>query len=40
MRGFNTSVGLDAAPHVAAVMTNLADHLGLVDRFQDPLAVK
>jgi hypothetical protein len=30
--------GLAAAPHVAAVLTNLADDLGLVDRMQDALA--
>ncbi len=32
------SPGLAAAPHVAAVITNLADDLGLVDRMQDALA--
>jgi pimeloyl-ACP methyl ester carboxylesterase len=30
--------GLAGAPHVAAVITNLADDLGLVDRMQDALA--
>jgi len=31
-------VGLAEAPHVAAVITNLADDLSLVDRMQDALA--
>ncbi|NMO93440.1 type VII secretion protein EccCa [Actinomycetospora sp. TBRC 11914] len=37
-KGGATFAGLAAAPHVAAVITNLADDLGLVDRMQDALA--
>jgi S-DNA-T family DNA segregation ATPase FtsK/SpoIIIE len=37
-KGGATFAGLSAAPHVAAVITNLADDLGLVDRMQDALA--
>ncbi|PVZ07864.1 type VII secretion protein EccCb [Actinomycetospora cinnamomea] len=38
MHGSWTFAGLAGAPHVAAVITNLADDLGLVDRMQDALA--
>jgi S-DNA-T family DNA segregation ATPase FtsK/SpoIIIE len=37
-KGGATFLGLDAAPHVAAVITNLEDELTLVDRMQDALA--
>jgi len=37
-KGGATFAGLAGAPHVAAVITNLADDLGLVDRMQDALA--
>ncbi|WP_372460503.1 type VII secretion protein EccCa [Actinomycetospora soli] len=37
-KGGATFAGLAAAPHVAAVITNLADDLALVDRMQDALA--
>ncbi len=37
-KGGATFLGLDAAPHVAAVITNLADQLTLVDRMKDALA--
>lgn len=37
-KGGATFAGLSAAPHVAAVITNLADDLSLVDRMQDALA--
>ncbi|MCD2192514.1 type VII secretion protein EccCa [Actinomycetospora endophytica] len=37
-KGGATFAGLSEAPHVAAVITNLADDLGLVDRMQDALA--
>ncbi|MHC1562894.1 type VII secretion protein EccCa [Actinomycetospora sp. C-140] len=37
-KGGATFAGLADAPHVAAVITNLADDLGLVDRMQDALA--
>ena len=37
-KGGATFAGLAAAPHVAAVITNLADDLSLVDRMQDALA--
>ena len=37
-KGGATFVGLAGAPHVAAVITNLADDLSLVDRMQDALA--
>lgn len=37
-KGGATFAGLGAAPHVAAVITNLADDLSLVDRMQDALA--
>ncbi len=37
-KGGATFAGLAEAPHVAAVITNLADDLGLVDRMQDALA--
>ncbi|MEJ2888233.1 type VII secretion protein EccCa [Actinomycetospora aeridis] len=37
-KGGATFAGLAPAPHVAAVITNLADDLSLVDRMQDALA--
>ncbi|MDF2980046.1 MAG: FtsK/SpoIIIE family protein putative EssC component of Type secretion system, partial [Actinomycetospora sp.] len=37
-KGGATFAGLAGAPHVAAVITNLADDLSLVDRMQDALA--
>ena len=37
-RAARPSLGLDGLPHVAAVITNLADELSLVDRMQDALA--
>ncbi len=37
-KGGATFLGLDAAPHVAAVITNLQDQLTLVDRMKDALA--
>ncbi len=37
-KGGATFAGLSAAPHVAAVITNLADDLSLVDRMHDALA--
>ena len=37
-KGGATFLGLGAAPHVAAVITNLADDLTLVDRMKDALA--
>jgi S-DNA-T family DNA segregation ATPase FtsK/SpoIIIE len=37
-KGGATFLGLDSAPHVAAVITNLADQLTLVDRMRDALA--
>ncbi|WP_018330945.1 type VII secretion protein EccC [Actinomycetospora chiangmaiensis] len=37
-KGGATFAGLADAPHVAAVITNLADDLALVDRMQDALA--
>ncbi|HEV7648032.1 MAG TPA: type VII secretion protein EccCa [Actinophytocola sp.] len=37
-KGGATFLGLDASPHVAAVITNLADQLTLVDRMKDALA--
>jgi S-DNA-T family DNA segregation ATPase FtsK/SpoIIIE len=37
-KGGATFLGLDSAPHVAAVITNLADQLTLVDRMKDALA--
>ncbi|WP_458318259.1 type VII secretion protein EccCa [Mycolicibacterium brisbanense] len=37
-KGGATFLGLDAAPHVAAVITNLEDELTMVDRMQDALA--
>ncbi|PBC69618.1 S-DNA-T family DNA segregation ATPase FtsK/SpoIIIE [Streptomyces sp. TLI_235] len=36
-KGGATFTGLDALPHTAAVITNLADELPLVDRMQDAL---
>ncbi|MDJ0105964.1 hypothetical protein QM646_06070, partial [Rhodococcus erythropolis] len=33
-----TSVGLEEAPHVAAIITNLAEELAMVDRMKDALA--
>ncbi len=37
-KGGATFLGLDAAPHVAAVITNLEDEADLVDRMKDALA--
>ena len=37
-KGGATFLGLDRAPHVAAVITNLADELAMVDRMKDALA--
>lgn len=37
-KGGATFLGLDKAPHVAAVITNLQDQLTLVDRMKDALA--
>ncbi|MFF0818536.1 type VII secretion protein EccCa [Rhodococcus sp. NPDC003318] len=37
-KGGATFLGLDAAPHVAAVITNLAEELAMVDRMRDALA--
>jgi len=37
-KGGATFLGLDSAPHVAAVITNLADDLTMVDRMKDALA--
>ena len=37
-KGGATFLGLDAAPHVAATITNLADDLTMVDRMHDALA--
>ncbi|WP_410604442.1 type VII secretion protein EccCa [Amycolatopsis sp. lyj-90] len=37
-KGGATFMGLDAAPHVSAVITNLADEVTLVDRMKDALA--
>ncbi len=37
-KGGATFLGLDAAPHVSAVITNLADEVTLVDRMKDALA--
>ncbi len=37
-KGGATFLGLDAAPHVAAVITNMAEDLTLVDRMKDALA--
>jgi S-DNA-T family DNA segregation ATPase FtsK/SpoIIIE len=37
-KGGATFLGLDASPHVAAVITNLQDQLTLVDRMKDALA--
>ncbi|MCP3798851.1 type VII secretion protein EccCa [Allokutzneria sp. A3M-2-11 16] len=37
-KGGATFAGLEGAPHVAAVITNLADDLTLVDRMQDAIA--
>lgn len=37
-KGGATFLGLDSAPHVAAVITNLEDELTMVDRMQDALA--
>jgi DNA segregation ATPase FtsK/SpoIIIE, S-DNA-T family len=37
-KGGATFLGLDSAPHVAAVITNLQDQLTLVDRMKDALA--
>ncbi|MFD4470217.1 type VII secretion protein EccCa [Rhodococcus sp. NPDC058505] len=37
-KGGATFLGLDAVPHVAAVITNLADELAMVDRMRDALA--
>jgi ESX secretion system protein EccC len=37
-KGGATFLGLDEAPHVAAVITNLSDQLTLVDRMKDALA--
>ncbi|MFZ2526883.1 MAG: type VII secretion protein EccCa, partial [Rhodococcus sp. (in: high G+C Gram-positive bacteria)] len=36
-KGGATFLGLDRAPHVAAVITNLADELAMVDRMKDAL---
>ncbi|MGH3466839.1 MAG: type VII secretion protein EccCb, partial [Thermocrispum sp.] len=37
-KGGATFLGLDGAPHVSAVITNLADEVTLVDRMKDALA--
>ncbi|WP_344414591.1 type VII secretion protein EccCa [Amycolatopsis minnesotensis] len=37
-KGGATFLGLDSAPHVSAVITNLADEVTLVDRMKDALA--
>jgi DNA segregation ATPase FtsK/SpoIIIE, S-DNA-T family len=37
-KGGATFLGMDALPHVSAVITNLADELPLVDRMRDALA--
>ncbi|TQF68865.1 type VII secretion protein EccCa [Rhodococcus spelaei] len=37
-KGGATFLGLDEAPHVAAVITNLAEELAMVDRMRDALA--
>ncbi|RDI34003.1 S-DNA-T family DNA segregation ATPase FtsK/SpoIIIE [Rhodococcus sp. AG1013] len=37
-KGGATFLGLDEAPHVAAVITNLAEELAMVDRMKDALA--
>lgn len=37
-KGGATFLGLDTLPHVAAVITNLADELAMVDRMRDALA--
>ncbi len=37
-KGGATFLGLESAPHVAAVITNLADELAMVDRMRDALA--
>ncbi|MYR07530.1 type VII secretion protein EccCa [Gordonia sp. SID5947] len=37
-KGGATFLGLDAAPHVAAVITNLEDELSMVDRMKDALS--
>lgn len=37
-KGGATFLGLDDAPHVAAVITNLAEELAMVDRMKDALA--
>lgn len=37
-KGGATFLGLERAPHVAAVITNLADELAMVDRMRDALA--
>jgi S-DNA-T family DNA segregation ATPase FtsK/SpoIIIE len=37
-KGGATFLGLDSAPHVAAVITNLQDDLTMVDRMKDALA--
>ncbi|MFC9252020.1 type VII secretion protein EccCa [Amycolatopsis thailandensis] len=37
-KGGATFLGLDTAPHVSAVITNLADEVTLVDRMKDALA--
>lgn len=37
-KGGATFLGLDRAPHVAAVITNLSDELAMVDRMRDALA--
>ncbi|WP_127783955.1 type VII secretion protein EccCa [Rhodococcus sp. X156] len=37
-KGGATFLGLESAPHVAAVITNLADDLTMVDRMKDALA--
>ncbi|GAB2924477.1 type VII secretion protein EccC [Rhodococcus aerolatus] len=37
-KGGATFLGLESAPHVAAVITNLADDLTMVDRMRDALA--
>lgn len=37
-KGGATFLGLDTAPHVAAVITNLAEELAMVDRMRDALA--
>ncbi|MGW0177643.1 type VII secretion protein EccCa [Rhodococcus sp. NPDC003322] len=37
-KGGATFLGLDDVPHVAAVITNLADELAMVDRMRDALA--